>query len=98
PLFFAGCYFPPPPPKKIAERDEVGASRDQRRNVAERRRVSDARDFENLGPPGDAFLDRRQRRGSTLDVRISEHHIVGSLLRGEHGVMPCDKSASAGDA
>ena len=52
-------------PQSVAERDEIGAGRRQRRDVVEPRRVGDARRLEDLRPPGDP-LQRFRRAAASI--------------------------------
>jgi hypothetical protein len=86
------------PPNHITQRDKVGASRDQRGNCVQRLAVTHAGDLEHVRPPADALFYGRERRALSGRVRLAEHHVVGTLLGGEHGIVPASQAANTHDA
>ncbi len=84
-------------PDEVADRDEIGAGRGQRRDLVEARGKADAGNLEHLRPPGDPLDDRVECRPPAV-CGLAEHHVVGAALGRDHGVVPRLQPAAARDA
>ena len=84
-------------PHPIAERDEIGAGFDQRRDFRRIGGEADARRFEHFRPPADAVFDRTEGRALAVLIGLAEHHVIGARFGRAHGVMARFQSSGAGD-
>ena len=82
-------------PDRIAESDELGSRRDERRDVLEARRIGDAGRLEDLGPPGRPLDDALEGGQRAVRPRLAEQQVVGAGFAGVHGVV---LGADAADA
>ena len=81
-------------PYGAAERDEIGASVDELRDFGKRLRIGDARQIEDLRPPGNAFADLGK---IVLLSRPAEHQIIRPRLAGAHRIIAGFEAADADD-
>jgi len=84
-------------PNGGAERNKIGASAGELRNLIGGFRKGDARNFKDFHPPGHTLDDCLERRRLSGSVRLAEHHIVGARFTRGHGIIAGDQAARAGD-
>src|SRR5436309_10975906 len=81
----------------IANDDEVGTSPGEWIYFVERGGKPHAPDLEQLGPPGDPFHDRVERRSMAARLRLAAHDVIGAGFPREHGGVPGGESAAPGN-
>ena len=91
----AAAKAAPVAPDGLADRDEIRARARQRLDFVDIRRIGDARNLENLRPPGDPV--QHGLEGGPAAVRLAEHDVVGARFASQHGVVAGRESAAAGD-
>ena len=84
-------------PYPVTKRDKIGTGAHQRPHVILAGGVSDAWNFEQIRPPGQAFLQVFEARPAAVAVGFAEHDVIGSSLAGEHGIMTAAQAAGTGN-